>query len=216
MFTSRRKALTLLSASALAACAARVDEDAADLALTPPEIEGPFYPTNVASLERDADLTRLVGRASRAGGQVIEVRGRLLNPQGQPLANTLVELWQANAGGRYDHPLDAQNPVPLDADFQGYAALRTGADGGFTALTIKPGGYFVPQVGARRTPHLHWAFGEGAGRLVTQSYFPGEAANESDFVIRDMRVPVAPLIMAAGPAGAEGAPGFDWNIVLRG
>lgn len=216
MHTSRRRAVLLLSAGALSACAARVEgEEAPGAALTPSEIEGPFFPSNT-QIERDADLTRLAGRSERAAGALIEVRGRVLDANGRPLPGVVVELWQANAAGRYAHERDAANTAPLDSNFQGYAALRTGADGRFSALTIKPGGYLVPEMGQRRTPHLHWHVGQGGDRLTTQSYFPGEPANESDFLIRAMGDPVRRLIMAAGAAGAEGAAGFDWDILLPG
>jgi protocatechuate 3,4-dioxygenase, beta subunit len=218
MLISRRRTLTLLSASALAACAAGVEgEEAAagaPLMLTPGETEGPFYPTVID--ERDADLTRLTGRTERAAGQVIEVRGRVLNRAGQPISGARVELWQANAAGRYDHPSDAANPSPLDPNFQGFAAIQTAADGTFSATTIKPGGYTVREMGnAQRTPHLHWRVEGGGQRLTTQSYFPNEPANDVDFLIRAMRRDDVPLLIARpGAAGAEGVPGFDWDILL--
>lgn len=212
MLISRRRTLTLLSASALAACAERVDVDEPSaVATTPAEMEGPFFPSDT-NIERDADLTRLAGRNERAAGTVIQVRGRLLNAAGQPLSGARVELWQANAAGRYAHPGDSANTQPLDPNFQGYALLQTGADGGFSATTIKPGGYDVPSVG-RRTPHLHWKFAAGQSELTTQSYFPGEPENEIDALMRQMGDPAQRLIVRAGAAGAEG-PGFDWDIVL--
>lgn len=210
---SRRRVLTVLSASALAACAARVEGAEAIAAATPAETEGPFFPADTGT-ERDPDLTRLAGRGARAAGQVIEVRGRVLDRSGQPISGAQIGLWQANAAGRYDHPLDSGNPAPLDPNFQGFAALRSGPNGRFSALTIKPGGYLVDAQGPR-TPHLHWRIdAEGHQRLTTQSYFPGEPANETDFLIRAMRGDVRALIVRPGAAGAEGAPGFDWDIVL--
>jgi protocatechuate 3,4-dioxygenase beta subunit len=212
MLTTRRRALALLSASALAACAAKVEDEA--LAVTPGETEGPFFPRST-EIERDADLTRLAGRNERAAGQIIAVRGRLIRPDGQPVSGAQVHLWQANSVGRYDHPLDAANPNALDPNFQGYAAVQSGADGGFSFTTIKPGGYTVREMNnATRTPHLHWRIDAGSGRLTTQSYFPGEPANEVDFLIRAMGDPARQLIMAAGQAGPEAAAGFDWTIVV--
>jgi protocatechuate 3,4-dioxygenase beta subunit len=215
MVITRRSAVALISASALAACAARVeDETAGTQAATPSETEGPFFPSTIGT-ERDADLTRLAGRGERAGGQVIAVRGRLIRPNGQPVSGAQVHLWQANAAGRYDHPLDASNPNALDPNFQGYALVQSGPDGGFSFTTIKPGGYTVREMNnALRTPHLHWRFDASDRRLITQSYFPNEPANEVDFLIRAMGDPARQLIMATGEAGPEAATGFDWTIVL--
>jgi protocatechuate 3,4-dioxygenase, beta subunit len=210
MQLSRRRALSLLSASALAACADQVDADEA--AVTPAETEGPFYPENT-NVERDADLTRLAGRSERAAGQLIEMRGRILGPDGRPISGARVQLWQANAAGRYAHTLDAANPAPLDPNFQGYAVVQTGADGGFSFTTIKPGGYMVDALGPR-TPHMHWRIETGGSRFTTQSYFPGEPTNDSDFLIRAMREDVNLLIARAGSAGAEGVPGYDWDVIL--
>jgi protocatechuate 3,4-dioxygenase beta subunit len=160
----------------------------------------------------DVDLTRLAGHSERASGQVIEVRGRLVDAGGAPIANAQIELWQANAAGRYAHPRDT-SAAALDPNFQGYALLRTGADGGFNLTSIKPGAYST--AGQMRTPHLHWKFAAGARRLTTQMYFPGEALNDSDMLIRRMRDPRA-LIAAAGGADEAGALGFDWTVVLPG
>lgn len=212
MLANRRGALTLLSASVLAACAAQVEDDS--FTVTPGETEGPFFPRST-EMERDADLTRLAGRSERAAGQVIAVRGRLIRPDGQPVSGAQVHLWQANSVGRYDHPLDADNPNRLDPNFQGYALVQSGADGGFSFTTIKPGGYTVREMNnATRTPHLHWRIDASGQRLTTQSYFPNEPANEVDFLILAMGDPARRLIMVAGQAGAEGAAGFDWTIVV--
>lgn len=154
MHYSRRRAMSLLSASALAACAAEVEGEehaaAGQAAATPSETEGPFFPADT-NVERDADLTHLAGRNARAAGQVIEVRGRVLGPDGRPFSGARVELWQANAAGRYAHPRDAANTAPLDPNFQGYALLQTGADGGFSATTIKPVTWSISKARAHRT-----------------------------------------------------------------
>lgn len=212
MIITRRRTLTLLGASALAACAAEVDPENAAAVATPPETEGPFFPENTSG-ESDVDLTRLAGRSERAAGQVIEVRGRVLGPNGQPITGARLQLWQANAAGRYAHTADAANPAPVDPNFQGYAAIETGADGAFRFTTIKPGGYLVADEGPR-TPHLHWKVAANGKELTTQSYFPGEPANETDFLIRAMQADPRTLIARSGAAGAEGEPGYDWDIVL--
>jgi len=213
MIITRRRTLVLLSAGALTACAAELDsDDEAAPAATPPETEGPFFPKDT-SVESDVDLTRLAGRGDRAAGQVIEVRGRVLGPNGQPITGARVQLWQANAAGRYAHSADAGNPAPLDPNFQGYAVIESGADGAFRFTTIKPGGYLVATQGPR-TPHLHWKIAANGQELTTQSYFPDEPANDTDFLIRAMQTDPRILIARAGETGAEGAPGYDWDVVM--
>lgn len=210
---TRRRTLTLLSAGALAACAAKVDpDDAATHTATPHEIEGPFFPTDT-NVESDVDLTRLAGRSERAAGQIIEVRGRVLGSTGQPIRGARVQLWQANAAGRYAHPADTGNPAPLDPNFQGYAAIDSRSDGTFRFTTIKPGSYLVANAGPR-TPHLHWKIATGGQQLTTQSYFPDELANGSDFLIQAMQGDPRALIARAGSPGAEGALGYDWDVIL--
>ena len=103
---------------------------------------GPFYPLHPPA-ESDADLTRLAGHANRARGTVIELTGRVRDLRGNPIAGAQMELWQANAAGRYTHELDPAI-APLDPDFQSYARLTTGADGAYRIVTIKPGGYDSP------------------------------------------------------------------------
>jgi protocatechuate 3,4-dioxygenase, beta subunit len=206
MLKSRRGALAYLGASALAAACASAHDT------TPAETEGPFFPVDT-SIENDVDLTRLAGRNERAAGQVIEVRGRLLNTAGRPVSDTQIELWQANAAGRYAHPEDSGNAAPLDPNFQGYSMLLSGPDGRFTVTTIMPGAYMVANQGPR-TPHLHWKIGLGGRQLITQSYFEGDPRNDSDFLIRAMGEPVRQLIARAGAAGEPGALGFDWEVVI--
>jgi protocatechuate 3,4-dioxygenase beta subunit len=128
-------------------------------------------------------------------------------------AGARVELWQANAAGRYAHSADAGNPAPLDPDFQGYGVITTGADGAFRFTTIRPGGYLVAQEGPR-TPHLHWKIAAGAAALTTQSYFPGDPANETDFLIRAMGAPAQRLMARDAGVDEAGAPRFDWDVVL--
>lgn len=209
---TRRRTLALLSASALTACAAELDPgDETALAATPREIEGPFFPENTR-VESDVDLTRLTGRGERAAGQVIEVRGRVLGPNGQPIAGARVQLWQANAAGRYAHSADAGNPAPLDPNFQGYAVIKSDAVGAFRFTTIKPGGYLVAR--QSRTPHLHWKIAANGRELTTQSYFPDETANNTDFLIQAMQSDPSLLIARAGTTSAEGALGYDWDVVM--
>ena len=206
---SRRRLVMGITGAAFAAAAT---ERALAAALTPSETEGPFFPRDT-NVERDADLTRLANRTARAAGQVIEFDGRVLDAQGKPIAGARIELWQANAAGRYAHPGDAGNKAPLDPNFQGYALLTSGADGTFRLTTIKPAGYNVPAIGVR-TPHLHWKIEAGARKLTTQSYFPNEPQNDTDALMRRMGAPARDLIARAAKANEPGALAFAWDVVL--
>lgn len=152
------------------------------LALTPANPEGPFYPVHDA-LDRDADLTRVPGRSGRARGQVIRVVGRVLAPDGTPLPDALVDVWQANSFGRYQHP-DDPSTQPHDPDFQYWAQVRTGADGGYGYTTIRPAAYEVGP-GMWRPPHIHYRVSApGHESLTTQLYFAGERLNARDGLLR--------------------------------
>ena len=153
---------------------------------TPPQVEGPYYPTR-EGIEEDPDLTRIKGRPGRAAGEVIQVRGRVLDRECRPVAGALVEIWQANSHGRYDHERDAGNPRPLDPNFQSWAEMLTDADGRFGFTTIKPGAYPADDSGWVRPPHIHFRVSRrGYHELVTQMYFAGEALNEPDRLLREL------------------------------
>jgi protocatechuate 3,4-dioxygenase beta subunit len=136
---------------------------------TPSGDLGPFYPVE-PPLETDFDLTRVRESGPRARGDLIEVSGRVLYRDGTPQANARLEIWQANAVGRYAHPGDTRADAPLDSSFQGYADVRADANGGFRILTIKPGAYPVDGV-FQRSPHIHFDIRGRQRRLVTQMYF---------------------------------------------
>jgi len=144
---------------------------------TPDQILGPFYPVGRIP-DAGADLTRLPGRNGRAAGQVLNVMGRVLNIKGEPVRGAKLEAWQANTHGRYTHPADA-NPAPLDPNFEGFATLKTDAEGRYRFKTIKPGAYPAGP-GIVRPPHLHFRLSGHDDELVTQMYFEGEPLNEQD------------------------------------
>ena len=128
---------------------------------TPDQILGPFYP--LTPLPQDADLTRVAGRPGRAQGQVLNVMGRVLNLKGEPVRNAKVEIWQANAHGRYTHPSD-HNPAPLDPNFEGGATLSSDLDGRYRFMTIKPAAY--PAGPNRMRPaHIHFQVSGRQDRL---------------------------------------------------
>ena len=143
---------------------------------TPEQILGPFYPLN--TLGQNADLTKVPGQPGRAEGLVLNVMGRVLNLKGEPVRNAKVEIWQANAHGRYTHPSD-HNSAPLDPNFEGSAILTTDHDGRYRFKTIKPAAY--PAGPNRMRPaHIHFQVSGRQDRLVTQMYFEGDPYNETD------------------------------------
>lgn len=137
---------------------------------------GPFYPITVPA-DQDMDLTMVSGKKERAAGQLLYVSGRVLNTKGEPVADAVLEIWQANTNGRYAHPGD-DSKSPLDPNFQGYAKIKTGADGGYRFKTIMPGAY------DNRTPHIHFDVKGANSRIITQMYFEGEAKNATDPLLK--------------------------------
>jgi protocatechuate 3,4-dioxygenase, beta subunit len=158
-------------------------------ARTPDQILGPFYPV-AKTPDPAGDLTHLPGQPGRAEGQVLNVMGRVLNIKGEPVPGAKLEAWQANTHGRYTHPADA-NPAPLDPNFEGFAVLKSDAEGRYQFKTIKPGAYPAGP-GIVRPPHIHFRLSGHDDELVTQLYFDGEPLNEQDrflqSVLPDRRV----------------------------
>ncbi|MEP6865982.1 MAG: protocatechuate 3,4-dioxygenase [Deltaproteobacteria bacterium] len=195
---------------------------AAELARTPPGDLGPFYPIE-ARRDTDADLTRARSRGPRALGSIIEISGRVLFRDGAPQPNARLEVWQANAAGRYAHPGDTRTEAPLDPNFQGYADLKADADGYFRFLTVRPGSYPVEGM-FQRSPHIHFDIRGRDRRLVTQMYFGDTDANvfaQDKLLEHDMWGRTNPLpstIFAnrlAGPSSREAkAQRYEFNIVL--
>ena len=173
---------------------------------------GPFYPV-IRPSDHDADLTRIAGRDGTAMGQPINVIGRIVDLQGNPISNARVELWQCNAAGRYAHPGDKANPAALDPNFQGFAILASDRDGQFKFRSVKPRDYDTP-IG-RRTPHIHFAIDGHSERLVTQMYFPGEPLNDIDFLLKNASPRETVIAEAIDPlSGDPQAKAFQWTVVL--
>jgi protocatechuate 3,4-dioxygenase beta subunit len=137
------------------------------------EITGPMF--EAASIDvKASDLTRQ--HSGQPLGERIIVSGRVLDEDGRPVPHTLVELWQANAAGRYLHKID-QHDAPLDPNFTGTGHILTDSDGRYRFVTIRPGAYpWRNHHNAWRPAHIHFSlFGPAfATRLVTQMYFPGD------------------------------------------
>jgi len=155
-------------------------------------------------------------------GQLIHVGGRLLDEAGRPVAGAVVELWQANAAGRYAHALD-QRDAPLDPNFLGNGRVRTDADGAYGFFTIRPGAYPVPTPETWwRPPHVHFSVLGPAtlSRLVTQMYFPGDPLNALDRILQSIPDAAARDRSVARPlppaSVGSGWLGYRFDIVLRG
>ncbi len=150
---------------------------AANLVPTPSQTEGPFYPAGLPA-DSDNDLVQVRGQQARAMGEVLHLQGRVIGVDGRPLAGTLVEIWQCDALGVYDHALQPARDR-RDAAFQGYGRVLADADGRYSFRTLKP----VPYPG--RAPHIHLKAATGEGRrLTSQFYIAGEPQNARDIVFR--------------------------------
>jgi protocatechuate 3,4-dioxygenase beta subunit len=155
-------------------------------------------------------------------GQRIVVKGRVLDTAGSPLPHTLVEIWQANASGRYRHTGDNW-PAPLDPGFTGVGRTMTDAQGRYEFVTVKPGAYpWKNHDNAWRPAHIHFSlFGRAfTQRLVTQMYFPDDPLFGQDPIFNAVRDPRARERMIArfdlSATRPEWALAFDFDIVLRG
>ncbi len=167
---------------------------------------GPFFPASYRG-ETDADLTRIAGATSQAKGQVIEVVGRVLDRLGKPISGARVDIWQANAAGRYAHPQDPA-VMPLDPNFQGFASIHTGVDGSWKILTVKPGSYASP-IG-ERPPHIHMDVTGHDARAIYQMYFPeDDEVNRKDVLYRSLGEG-APTSIASGLGDHR----YGWDIVM--
>ena len=183
------------------------------------DIPGPVVPPGfVASGENDLTVH---GKSLPLGEKML-LRGRVLDEQGRPVRRSLVEIWQANASGRYAHPGDTHD-APLDPNFSGIGRTFTDEDGGYRFVTIRPGAYpWRNHAFAWRPQHIHFSLLGNAPvqRLVTQMYFPGDPLLALDPVYNSVPDEKARLRMVAALAlesGIEGiALGYRFDIVLAG
>jgi protocatechuate 3,4-dioxygenase, alpha subunit len=184
---------------------------AAKLIVTPSQTVGPFFHL---ALDRPewADLA-----AGKSAGERIVVEGRVTDGDGAPVADACLELWQANAAGRYAHPDDTRADKPLDPNFRGFGRVSTNADGGFRFATIRPGP--VPGRGnALQAPHIAVAvFARGLlKQLHTRIYFGDETANDSDPVLLSIDDPAVRETLIASRRDGPGLPTYRFDIVLQG
>ena len=183
------------------------------------ELHGPvFGVTDVTALDRD--LTRQ--HTSEPLGERITVSGRVVDRRGRPVRGQLVEIWQANAAGRYAHQLE-QHPAPLDPNFTGYGRCLTDDEGRYAFTTIQPGPYpWGNHRNAWRPAHIHFSvFGTAfTQRLVTQMYFPGDPLFAYDPIFQSIPDPAARERLISrfdlDTTEPEWALGYRWDITLRG
>jgi protocatechuate 3,4-dioxygenase beta subunit len=183
------------------------------------ELTGPAFGEDTVS-DGDADLT--LGHAGEPLGERIIVSGRLLERDGRPIRGALIEVWQANAAGRYRHRNDA-HPAPLDPNFTGAGRCLTDDDGHYRFTSIKPGAYpWQNHPNAWRPAHIHFSvFGRAfTQRLVTQMYFPGDPLFGADPIFNSIRDPKARELMVSTfdweTTTPEWALGYRFDIVLGG
>jgi len=169
---------------------------------------GPFFSIGLARLNCD----NLAGPG--VSGERVTIEGRMLDGEGQPVQDGMIEIWQANANGKYAHPEDKQNK-PTEPGFKGFGRIPTDDNGRFRFITIKPGPVPGPS-GKPQAPHIAVSvLMRGLlRRLVTRIYFPADPSNASDFALS--RVDLARrATLIARKSGKE--PGLlEWNVILQG
>ncbi|MFZ3323863.1 MAG: protocatechuate 3,4-dioxygenase subunit beta [Usitatibacter sp.] len=183
------------------------------------DIPGPLVP---AGFVRDGDNDLTIRGKSAPLGERMFLEGRILDADGRPVRRSLVEIWQANASGRYHHPGD-QHDAPLDPNFEGIGRTLTDDDGNYRFVTIKPGSYPWPNHAyAWRPQHIHFSLLGNAPvqRLVTQMYFPGDPLIDIDPIYNSVPDPEARKRMICRldlRTGRENyALGYRFDIVLEG
>ena len=183
------------------------------------EVTGPVLGDRTPA-DSDGDLTRQHGGEPQ--GQRIIVQGRVLDSDGRPVPHSLIELWQANAGGRYRHVRDRWDS-PIDPNFSGLGRVMTDASGHYRFITIKPGAYpWKNHLNAWRPAHIHFSlFGRAfTQRLVTQMYFPDDPLFFQDPIFTSIPDPAARQRLVSrfnlDQTVPEWALAYDFDVVLRG
>jgi protocatechuate 3,4-dioxygenase beta subunit len=186
--------------------------------VTPEQTSGPFYPGE-SVFQAEHDLTRVPGGPKRAEGQVVYIKGRVLESEFcSPLENANVEIWQACASGKYNNPKDP-NPAPIDPNFRYWAECYTNVQGEYLFKTIIPGAYPASSSWTR-PPHIHFKIScLGYRELVTQMYFKGNSLNGSDRILQQMSSQErASVIVDFQPASNDLEPGAlmgEFDITLK-
>ena len=185
------------------------------------EITGPLF-SNIQLQPGENDLSRDPSTGKEAMGERIIVVGRVLDEDERPVRNTLIEIWQANAAGRYHHPIDQHN-APLDPNFTGAGRCVTNDKGEYRYLTVKPGAYpWLNHTNAWRPAHIHLSlFGPSfVTRLVTQMFFPNDPLLPLDPILSSVPSKDGRQRLISSydhnVTEPEFALGYRFDIVLRG
>lgn len=177
-----------------------------ELTLTPSQTIGPYLRIGLIGGPIGPHLV------SPEDPRAIRVRGRLIDGNGDPVPDGMVEIWQANEAGRYAHPSDTRDEIPLEDGFTGFGRSETVDDGWFELVTVKPGSVATPD-GLLQAPHLVvGVFARGIlKRLVTRMYFPDEEANTADPVLSALEPAERETLIARSEEG-----GLRFDIRLQG
>jgi protocatechuate 3,4-dioxygenase, alpha subunit len=178
---------------------------------TPSQTVGPFFHLGLDRPEW-GDLT-----AGKPAGERIAIEGRVIDGEGAPVPDAMIELWQANAAGRYNHPEDDQEDKPLDPNFRGFGRVATDGEGRFRVVTIKPGP--VPGRGnALQAPHINLAvFARGMLiHLYTRIYFADEPLNAGDPLLSSIEDAAVRGTLLARCTDTTRPPVWHFDIVLQG
>lgn len=189
----RRDLLIKSGLASLGLAAAHVAKAAEMCGFTPEQPEGPFYPV-VDQADKNTDLTLVEGHNRRAKGEAIVVEGQVRGTDCRPIKGAMVEIWQACATGKYDHPEDP-NPAALDRDFQYWGRTTTDANGMYKFTTILPGDYPAGD-GWVRPSHIHFKVAAPSfPMLITQMYFEGNPLNTTDRILRRLAPDLRKLVV---------------------
>ena len=152
--------------------------------------------------------------APGVSGERVSIEGHVLDGDGKPVPDAILEIWQANSYGKYAHPEDRQDK-PLEPNFTGYGRIPTNDEGKFRISTIKPGRVPDPD-GGLQAPHIVVSvFARGLlRRLVTRIYFPDDPANDTDFALKLVEPSRRKTLIAK--KHADGIGSLEWNVILQG
>jgi protocatechuate 3,4-dioxygenase beta subunit len=220
MTLTRRKLLmtSFGTLGALAATGGLTRAMAAACGLTPKQVKGPFYPVTDQA-DEDNDLTLVKGATAPALGQVVYITGVVQDQFCKPVPGALVEIWQACATGRYNHPSESNLSVSLDPNFQYWGQATTAADGSYSFKTIIPGAY-PADVDWWRPAHIHYKVTRlGYHELITQLYFEGDPYNDADKILGSLpvqqREQVIMKLVDSGPELDAGSKSGVFNLTIK-